>query len=81
MSRSKNSGVIVELPDGRHGMVYHRDSQSNLFNGKVPVYTYDNSGTQADLFTPIDPGKAMLDKETKRILCDPKTLKMIGFFD
>lgn len=75
MSRA-NSGRYVALPDGRTGMVYNKDCVTPI-NGKVPVYTSQTTA-QADLFE----GRPTLkDVQGAKILCDPKTLKVIGFFD
>jgi hypothetical protein len=74
----KNSGKIVKLPDGRIGQVFNRDIKT-LINGKVPVYTYDKI-TQQDLFNEKSDLSEM-EAIGKKILCDPKELKIIGFFD
>lgn len=74
----KNSGIIVELTDGRIGHIYNRDRHI-VINGKVPVYTYDTI-RQKDLF---DEKADLSELNTigKKMMCDPKTLKHIGMFD
>jgi hypothetical protein len=74
----KNSGILVALSDGRVGQLFHRDRKM-MVNGKVPVYTYDDI-KQGDLFNPKADLSSMK-QVGKKILADPKTLTVIGFFD
>jgi hypothetical protein len=78
MSRGRNPGKVVELEDGRIGIVYN--SEAKLINGKLPVHTYDKI-TQADLFNPQSDLSEMKNALGKKILVDPKKLKHIGFTD
>lgn len=71
-----NSGRWVELPDGRTGLLYNKDVKE-MRNGKVPIHTYENM-TQQDLF---DGNFDALKTADKKIMCEVKTLKVIGYFD
>jgi hypothetical protein len=78
MSRSKNQGRYVQLEDGRTGILFHKDC--TLINGKFPVYIVSEK-PPPNLF---DFGPTLNDwkKETaKKVLCDPKKMKVIGYFD
>lgn len=75
----RNPGKMVELPDGRLGQVFNADCQK-FIDGKVPVYTYDIV-KQADLFNDKSDLSELKNLPTKKILCDPKELKVVGFFD
>lgn len=82
MSR-KNSGRMVELKDGRTGLLFNEDCKSlnPQFNGKVPVYIFEKA--QGALFDDLPPTPKSIEKEhaTARVLVDPKELKVYGMFD
>jgi hypothetical protein len=80
MARGKNSGIIVELPDGRWGQLYHRD-RKNMINGKLPIYTTEKPTAQGDLFTGFDQALAEIQAAPKRVMVDPKALILKGYFD
>lgn len=67
---------MVETKDGKKGRTFH---SKGLVNEKVPVYlateekTYDK-GTKHEITIPV----AYSDTA---ILCEPSTLKRIGFID
>lgn len=74
MSRA-NSGRYVQTATGKKGMAYNKDKP---VNGKIVVYVFEDS-LQANLFGDIPNLRDFPD--AKKILCDPKNLKVIGFFD
>lgn len=53
------------LVETKSGNTGRTYNDKEMINGKVPVYLYDENGKPAE----------------KAILCDPKTLKTIGFID
>lgn len=65
---SKNSGHIVETKTGKKGIIYHLES---LLNKKRIVHLIDENNNVI-----VDEN----DKEVK-MLCNPKSLKIIGFID
>ena len=68
----KNSGYIVETKLGKIARTYH---SKGMVNGKVPVYI-------ASEVTEIEGGfKYPVKFEETATLCDPSTLKQIGFID
>lgn len=80
MSRGKNSGIIVELPDGRLGCIYHKD-RNQLINGKLICHTSEKPTVQGDIFA-TDEAVQQIRAAPKKILIDPATkVKHIGFFD
>lgn len=71
MSRKETSGLLVITGTGQHGRTYHKIEP---INGKIVVYL-----TQSVIkdFKPILDEKG----QQKKILCDPKTLTIIGRAD
>ena len=65
---SKNAGYLVETKTGLKGKVFHKEEQ---INKKIVVHLIDENNNI------IVDGNG---KETK-MLCDPKTIKTIGFVD
>lgn len=86
MTMRKRPGKVVRCQDGRIGRTYNDEP---FINGKVRVYLFPESARMA-----IDTTKANMQnqgqiatrarkesKEPERRLCDPATLKVIGFAD
>jgi len=70
----RNGGYLVKNRDGKVGRTYY---QKGLINGKIPVYLCIEFKTIKDhpsLKTPLK-------FSDTAILCDPKTLRHIGFID
>lgn len=67
MSR-ENSGYQVITKSGWTGRTYHRVGP---VNGKVVVFLIDED------FNPVLDEKG----QQKKLLCDPATLKIVGFID
>lgn len=65
---SKNSGYLVETKSGKRGRTYHRE---NLVNQKMVVYLIDDN----------DDNIINEDNKELKMLCDPKTIKIIGYID
>jgi hypothetical protein len=79
-AKSKIKGKIVELKDGRQGIVYYSE-QKDVPAGKVAVEVWTKN-PQFEMFS--DPDFAIPDfakMETVKMLCDPAGLKLIGFKD
>lgn len=69
---TRRPGKLVKCKDGAVGRTYNDEEP---VNGKIKVYVF--AASQADLRKP----KALVkDCITKR-LCDPDTLKVIGYAD
>ena len=67
----KKSGYLVETKDGKLGRTRH---DKGIVNGKVPVYI-------ATKVQDFDGLKVPVEFSDTGTLCDPKTLKHIGFID
>ncbi len=68
-----NPGMLVETKSGKKGRTYNNKP---LVYGKVPVYL------ATEMKETGIPGLQVCSKfSDKGILCDPATLKMIGFID
>jgi hypothetical protein len=70
----KKSGYLVESKSGV-GRTFH---DKGLINEKVPVYLCTKFGENEKLVPGL---KVPLIFSDKAILCDPNSLKMIGFID
>lgn len=70
MSR-ENAGYIVKTKSGKIGRTYHN---KGMVNGKIPVYLAAKKRKQDGCWV-------ILEEEKSAILCDPKTLKGLGFID
>jgi hypothetical protein len=68
----KNSGYLVETKTGKEGRTFH---SKGMVNGKVPVYLCEESMPDNII------GSICIKYSETAILCDPKTLKTIGFID
>lgn len=71
MINPKRSGYIVETKNGKLGRTIH---EKGLINGKVPVYLATKIHEDLNMKVPLL-------FSDKAILCDPGTLKHIGFID
>lgn len=73
MIDGKKSGYLVETKAGKLGRTIH---EKGIINGKIPVYL------ATDIREHKESGlKVPFKFSNKAILCDPKTLKQIGFID
>ena len=77
----RRPGILVKCQDGRIGRTYNDEPP---LNGKVRVHLYSTATaavimakTQQEAQQPTNPDQ---DEVTKR-LCDPDTLRVIGFTD
>lgn len=70
----KNSGLLVETKYGKQGRTFNN---KGIVNGKVPVYL----ATKFTEFKDDPELKIAIEFEETAILCDPATLKQIGFID
>lgn len=72
MSR-ENSGHNVVTKNGKKGRTWH---SKGLINGKLPVYLYTK-------FEPTGISGMEIGTETAEtaILCDPATVKVVGYID
>lgn len=59
---------FVRIPDGKIGRAYHEDA---LIEDKVPVYLVDSN------FNPLRDA----DGKQLKVLCFPKSLRIIGFIE
>ncbi len=71
MISPKKSGYIVETKSGKLGRTIH---EKGVVNGKIPVYLAIKIHEDKDV-------KISLLYSEKAILCNPATLKKIGFID
>lgn len=67
----KKSGYLVETKSGKIGRTIH---ENGIINGKVPVYLATKIEESGGFTVPVE-------FSDKAILCDPTTLKHIGFID
>jgi hypothetical protein len=74
-AKQKTKGKVVELKDGRQGIVYYSE-QKDIPAGKVAVHVWTEK-IQLGIFAEFE----IANMETKKILCDPAGLKIIGFID
>jgi len=72
MGQKSDGGLVVETKDGERGYWFYSDGK---INGKAPVYIIDKNYNRLKI---IDKNGNKIDK---KILCDPYSLKHIGFFD
>lgn len=70
MSRD-NAGYIVKTKSGKIGRTYHN---KGMINGKIPVYIATKKRNDYGHWT-------ILEVAETPILCNPKTLKGLGFID
>lgn len=71
MINPKKSGYIVETKAGKLGRTIH---EKGIVNGKIPVYLATTIHEDENVKIPLIFSK-------QAILCDPTTLKHIGFID
>jgi len=67
----KNSGYLVETKNGKIGRTVHH---KEFINNKIPVYLADEIKEYKGLKVPVSFSKTA-------ILCDPSSLKHLGFID
>jgi hypothetical protein len=68
----KKSGYLVETKTGKLGRTIH---EKESVNGKIPVYLATKMSDEKHGV------RIPLEFSDKAILCDPTTLKQIGFID
>ncbi len=68
-----NPGYLVETKTGIKGRTYH---SKGLVNGKVPVYECTK-----EVPTEIEGLTVCSEFSDKALLCNPGTIKIIGFID
>ena len=66
---NENAGNIVLTKNGKRGRTYCNDL---LINGKVPVYLAEEYNDKDNYFE---------FSETKKLLCSPESLTIIGYID
>jgi len=79
----KNPGKLVETKSGKIGRTYN---SRGAINGKVPVYlatSFFGDHENADIAKDISDNFPKIPRTfaDAGILCDPATLKIIGFID
>lgn len=79
MSR-KRPGKLVQCQDGRIGRTYNDEPP---LNGKIRVYLYSTATAAVIMTKTQQEAQQAIGKDEEQVnrLCDPATLKVIGFAD